>query len=95
MQKYLRVTMPDDSKWDVPVLLIAQHRARQLVKFYLESSFDEAVKFALEDEKEIIDWVANNMSWADVVLQAQIVNEGGKVNYQEGWVNGKKEIIKK
>lgn len=94
-QKYLRVTMPDGSKWDVPALLIAQHRAREIVETDTETSFDAEVKFALEDEYEIKDWAANNMDWKDVVLQAQIVNEDRKVDYQEGWINGEQEIIEK
>lgn len=94
-QKYLRVTMPDGSRWDVPALLIAQHRAKAIIETDTETNFDEEVKFALEDEYEIQDWAANNMNWKSVVLHAQIVNEDIIVDYQEGWVNGDKEIIEK
>ena len=94
-QKYLRVTMPDGSKWDVPVMLIVNDRAKYYAETDLETSFDEEVKFALEDKYEIQDWATNNMNWKDVVLQAQVVNEDRKVDYQEGWINGDKEIIEK
>lgn len=94
-QKYLRVTMPDGSRWDVPALLIAQNRATEMVTLDSETSFDEEVKFALADDYEIHDWAVNNMNWRDVVLQAQIVNEGREVDYQDGWINGYKEIIEK
>ena len=94
-QKYLRVTMPDGRRWDVLALLIAQHRANAIVERDPETDFDAEVQFALNDEYEIQDWAANNMNWKDVELQAQIVNEDITVDYQEGWVNGNKEIITK
>ena len=94
-QKYLRVTMPDGSKWDVPALLIVQHRAREIVKIDSQTSFDKEVEYALSDEYEITDWAANNMNWKDVVLQAQIVSEDREIDYQEGWINGDQEIIEK
>jgi len=93
--KYLRVTMPDGSKWDVPALLIAQNRARSIVEVDTETSFDEEVKFALENEYEILDWAANYMNWKDVEKDARIVNEDRKIDYQKGWVNGDQEIIEK
>ena len=79
----------------MPALIIAQNRAREIVKTDTEASFDEEVAYALHEEYEIHDWAANNMNWEDVVLQAQIVNEDKKVDYQEGWMNGDKEIIEK
>ena len=92
-QKYLRVTMPNGRKWDVPALLIAQHRARAIVETDMETSFGAEVRFALNDEYEIQDWAANNMNWKDVESHAQIANEDIGVDYQEGWINGDKEII--
>ena len=94
-QKYLRVTMPDGSKWDVPVMLIVHDRAKYYAETDPETSFDKEVEYGLKDEYEIQDWAANNMDWKDVVLQAQIVNKSGKVDYQEGWINGDQEIIEK
>ena len=94
-QKYLRVTMPDGRRWDIPALFIAQHRAKAIVETDPETNFDAEVKFALNDEYEIQDWAANNMNWKDVELQVQMVNEDITADYQEGWVNGNKEIIER
>jgi len=93
MQKYLRVTMPDGSKWDVPLLLIAENRAAAIVSA-LGKEFDKEVESLLKEEYEIIDWAQNIMDWKDVVLQARMVKDA-EVDYQEGWMNGKKEIIEK
>ena len=87
--------MPDGRRWDVPALLIAQHRAKAIVETDTETNFDAEVKFTLNDEYEIQDWAANNMNWKDVERQAQMVNEDITVDYQEGWINGDKEIIEK
>ena len=96
-QKYLRVTMPDGSRWDVPVMLIVNDRAKYYAKTRLdpETHFKKEVEYALNDECEIKDWAANNMNWEDVVLQAQIVLEVREVDYQEGWINGEQEVIEK
>jgi len=81
-QKYLRITMPDCSKWDVPLILIVKDRA----KYYGEKDI------GIRDD-ELISWAVVNMDWADVVLQAQKVIEP-KVDYREdGWITGDKEII--
>jgi hypothetical protein len=45
------------------------------------------------DEFEIEDWAANNMDWSDVVAFATKIGPVDQVDYQEGWVNGKKEIL--
>ena len=93
MQKYLRVTMPDGSKWDVPLILIAENRAAAIVGAP-GKEFDKEVESLLKEEYEIIDWAQNIMDWKDVVLQARMVKDA-EVDYQEGWMNGKKEIIEK
>lgn len=95
-KKYLRVTMPDGSKWDVPVMVIAKSRA-EYYSHYDKCSFQEAFKETLNffetDEPEIIDWAANNMDWEDVEDFARRVVSGEEPDYQEGWVNGAKEIV--
>ena len=80
---YLRVTMPDNSKWDVPITVIVNNRAKYFGKKDPKISGEYA----------LLDW-ANNMNWEDVVLQAQKVIEP-EMDYQVGWINGKKEIIEK
>lgn len=94
--KYLRVTMPDGSRWDVPAEFIAKHRARYYVDNDPKNSyFDKEVKFALEDDYGLMDWAVNNMNWKDVEEHARIVKDEPKVNYQEGWINGTQEIVTK
>jgi hypothetical protein len=93
----LRITMPDQSKWDVPVLLIAQDRAKYYAKEFggdVEKSLEQdSLPLFNEDEYEIEDWAANNMNWEDVKDQAKIVQEEAEVDYEEGWINGDKEIV--
>lgn len=90
--------MPDGSKWDIPVSVIAEHRANHYKKEFdgnLERSLKEdTIPLFEEDEFEIEDWAANNMDWSDVArfaTRASFVPE--EVDYQEGWVNGKKELL--
>lgn len=97
--KFLKVTMPDDSKWKVPVRIIAEHRARYYANkehVTLEQSlkFDTLLLFE-EDEYEIEDWASNNMDWRDVEKYAVRVRakDLSDEDLQEGWVNGAKEIV--
>lgn len=99
MKKYLRVDMPDGSKWDVPVEVIARNRAE-----HYKSEFGNDVEKSLtedtmplfdNDDYEIEDWAANNMNWSDVEIVAIIIDiPPPETDYQEGWVNGQKEIYK-
>lgn len=96
LDKKLRVTMPDGSKWDVPVRVIAENRAQYYVDIgefvALNESLDETTELFESDDYEIDDWAANNMNWDDVkdkAVQVQVCS----VDYQEGWCNGEKEVV--
>ena len=89
--RYLRVTMPDGSKWDVPAWVIADNRA----KYYKEQgeNYQEEYDVALENDGVLMDWAAGDMDWSDVKSTARKVITGDEVDYQEGWVNGDKEVV--
>jgi hypothetical protein len=93
--KYLRITMPDGSKWDVPCEVIAKNRA----SFYAEKgdSYQEEFDYTMGIDFELRDWAADNMNWDEVEEFATKAPEEQQepVDYQEGWVNGEKEIIEK
>lgn len=95
MSKHLVITMPDESVWAVPVEVIAINRATSYA-----SEFGGDVQTSLDQDTlplfnsapfEIEDWAANNMNWSDVAAQARLIREG-ETDYQEGWVNGEKEV---
>ena len=102
--KVLQITMPDNSVWEVPAVLVAESRA----KYYAakdtgstegeayERSLAEELEYTLRDEDEITDWAANNMNWSDVEAHAKIVTAAPELNdddKQEGWCNGDKRVI--
>lgn len=94
--------MPDQSQWDVPADIIAGSRAEYYAKkdagekdvpAYLKVLRKE-YDYTMDSDDELLDWAANNMDWKDVKTFAELVpNKDKKVDYQEGWVNGDKEII--
>lgn len=96
--KYLRVEMEDGSSYDIPVSVIAKNRAEYYMDEFnndLQKSLDEDTNPLFEsDSYEIEDWAANNMNWDEVESIAVKVSSGS-VDFQEGWVNGEKEIIEK
>jgi hypothetical protein len=95
--KYLRVTMPDGSQWDIPAEIVADDRAKYYAKIDTDTTYKEEYEYTLSDDSEIFDWAANNMNWDDVKDHAVKVSEYHMTaaDFQEGWVNGEKEIIEK
>ncbi len=98
--KFLKVTMPDGSKWKVPVRIIAEHRARYYFgtgefKSLLESLKEDTLPLFEEEPYEVEDWSENKMNWTDVEKHATRIKDKGlsAEDLQEGWINGKKEII--
>ena len=95
--KYLRVTMPDGSKWDVPVYVIAKNRAEWYAHEFggdVERSLAEDTLPLFEaDAFEIEDWASNNMNWSDVEVYAHKAKPGPEVDYDEGWMNGDKDVV--
>lgn len=87
-----RVEMPDGSKWDIPVQCIADSRDEN----YSEDKEDTigSIRDGGLDNSDICDWAENNMNWDDVKAYAvQVPSRPRKVDFQQGWCNGAKEII--
>lgn len=93
------VTMDDGSTWHVPVMAIARNRADNYKDEFdndIERSLNEdTLPLFAESEYEIYDWAQNNMNWSDVADQAVKVGETPKpkIDWEECWVNGEKEIV--
>lgn len=95
--KFLKVTMPDRSKWKIPIRVIIVDRARYYLKEFksLEESLEDTLEVFEDDAYEVEDWASNNMDWTDVENYAIRIKDTGmsSEDFQEGWVNGEKEII--
>ena len=96
--------MPDGSKWDVPCDRIAQHRAAYYAKKdtgmttgdLFAVAFTSEYEYTMGDDYELKDWAANNMNWKDVKSCAvRVVESAAVTDYQDGWVNGEKEIVER
>ena len=95
----LRVTMPDGSKWDVPVSIIAIDNA----KHYGENTeFGKSIERALreytillfhEDSSSVREWAENDMNWKDVKEWAVQVSPPTSVDYAIAWITGDKELV--
>ena len=92
--------MPDGSQWDVPVRAIAEDWAQYLLQEGDYVTLEQAMAyvetvFSYEEDgdEEIFDWAANNMDWADVQDLAVQTSGHDVPDYQDGWVNGPKEVV--
>jgi hypothetical protein len=91
----LQIEMPDGSWWSVPARVIAENRARYYAASDSDTTFEKEFDFTLRDADELTDWASNNMNWADVAQHARRVEiPSASVDYQEGWVNGEKRVIR-
>jgi len=94
MQTWIRVTMPDKTEWEVPLQTIYDGIVDLYV--HLGKKYDEACNIAdehVQADEDIIDFAQNNMDWKDVERQAVCVKCVPSVDYQDGWVNGKMEVV--
>lgn len=94
------ITMPDGSTWRVPVLVIARHRAKFYAETYEEFGGDEirslledTLPYFAEDSYKIKEWAADNMNWEDIAVSAYPIQKNSENDFQEGLVNGHKEIV--
>ena len=97
LDRYLIVTMPNGERWAVPVRVIAENRAKEYAHEFIgdeaRSLKEDTLPLFDEDEYEIKDWAANNMNWRDVKPYAKKLPVAAQVvDYEDGWVNGEKEI---
>lgn len=95
---YLSVEMPDGSWWEIPALKIADSRASYYKDLVTDDEDDlsiyaEILSETLRDEETLIDWAENNMDWSDVCDVAHQVRSPSEIDYQEGWINGMKELV--
>lgn len=97
MKRFLSITMPDGSKWGVPVDMIAQSRAT-----HYASEFDGDVARSLAEDTgplfeadtyEIKDWAANQMNWSDFDGHQVKLADAPEPDYQEAWMNGEREVV--
>ena len=86
----LHVDMPDGATWAVPLQLIADSRDEH----YKDDKEDTIgfIKKESLDDYELCDWAANNLNWEDVSEYARQIFMPPKMDFEDGWVNGYKEI---
>ena len=90
----MTIEMPDSSVWAVPVEMIARSRAAYYAYQFgddIEKSLQEdTIPLFEADEEEIEDWAVNNMDWADFNGHQIKVKSPAPVDFQSGWIDGKK-----
>lgn len=94
MSKYIRVDMPDGSKWDVPAAVVAtnyvDNHFGKTRNYVWRQSFDAV----MEQPDTLLDWAESNINWSYVEPHAQKVQDAD-IDYQDGWVNGQKEVVER
>lgn len=92
--KVIRIEMPDGSRWQVPARLVGENRIAYYASLNRPVEDADEADYLTNDESEIRDWGRNNMNWEDVSTYAiRLPTESKEPDFQEGWVNGKWEIV--
>lgn len=96
MKKNLTVTMPDRSKWSIPVEVIAQHRASHFARKLFDGDVSRSLKedtlpLFVKNPIAIEQWSENMMDWDDVKQHAKQISPPN-VDYYEGWQKGLKTL---
>ncbi|HLP99171.1 MAG TPA: hypothetical protein VK149_12085 [Sideroxyarcus sp.] len=95
--KYLSMTMPDGSKWGVPVDMIARNRAKHYAHEFegdVERSLAEDTLPLFEaDDYEIEDWAVNNMNWSDFCGNQKKLADASEPDWQDAWLSAEKEVV--
>ena len=91
------ITMPDGSRWSVPVEVIARDRAKEYAHEFNDelslSLHEDTIPLFRSDEYSIEDWAKNNMNWKDVEPFATQISGPQLNDLQSGWCNGDAEVI--
>jgi len=93
--------MPDGSKWDVSHNLVVLKRAWYYAYTskgmgpgkYHSDEFEAECTYGSTHDDDLLDWAENNINWKDVSITAKIVQDSSEPDYQEGWMNGPKEVL--
>lgn len=89
------VTMKNGDVYGVPAELIADHYAKYYLREHGEDyqeNYDAMMHWFATDDYEFADWAKGNMDWDDIREKAVLLKrKETKVDFQEGWVNGKYE----
>lgn len=94
--KMLVMTLPDGSRWGVPVDMIARNRATHYAKEFggdVERSLGEdTLPLFAESKYEITDWAVNQMNWCDFDPYQVKVKDAPPPDFQEAWMTCDKHV---
>lgn len=96
LRKKLRFTLDYGPTYEVPVSVIATHRAQHYEDEFggdlNRSLLEDTLPLFAEDEFAIRDWAGNNMEWSDVKAVAHKV-AAPKEDPSLAWYTGNMEIV--
>lgn len=79
MEKYLKIKCSDGKLFIIPALVVAEDRANYYSKidgYDIESNeWQNEIKYAMDDEYELKDWIKGNMNWEDLKPYAKKIEE--------------------
>ena len=93
--KVIEVTMSNGDVWEVDAEAVADHR----ISHYRENHTDEPNwekeerEWLMSDDYELIDWMQNNMDWADIEPHADKIEDGESEDWFIEFINSDMKIV--
>ncbi len=113
--KFVRVTMPDKSQYDVPLQVVKEKLAQKDATAEADSLHPEGRykdtawqqtydtmyantldELGLRTDSYVVEQAEMNLLWKSHIEEYAVrVTKPEKVDLQEGWIDGRKEVIEK
>lgn len=79
MKKFLQIAQPSGRVYELPVSVVAEHRAKAMIALHPdefatpEAAMEDTIELFKDDAREIQDWCQNEMNWSDLEQHARLV----------------------
>jgi hypothetical protein len=86
--KTIELKLSNGDIWRVPLMTIAQHKAKHYSKDIFSKEYLDIVEQVMNDNFEGIDWMQNNMNYEDFKDDLDIITNKREAD----WTNAEYEI---
>lgn len=75
----------DGSVWGFPATIVAHHRAEYYAKQDPDTTYHDEFSYTMSDNSELMDWVMNNMDFADLHDHLIKIRPAVPIDLEKAW----------
>lgn len=88
MIKFINFVTDDGEHWKLPKYFVADIRAKYYAGIDKETTYEQELKWAMDDDDVCNEWLENNMNWADYGPHLKQVEKPGEITFEEKFYKG-------